>query len=206
VTSRPRPAGGGKTTLSRASILDAGLELLDEGGPTALSMRTLAQRLGVTATAIYYHYAGREELLESVVDRVCGRIIDPVPAEGPWDDRLRALMSALVDEACAHPAVATWTITNYARKRPVLRIHELMLSILRSAGFDAATAMEIKGVLLRFCVGHLALRAAADGPRWDELPDDEFPEHQAAGPAIDAFDPEANFRTGIDILLAGFTP
>jgi AcrR family transcriptional regulator len=199
-------AGAGKAALSRSSILDAGLALLDEGGPAALSMRSLAQELGVTATAIYYHYAGRDELLESVVDRVCSRIIDPVPAEGPWDDRLKALMGALVDQACAHPAVATWTITNYARKRPVLRIHELMLSILRGAGFDAETAMAIKGVLLRFCVGHLTLRAAADGPRWDELSDDELPEHQAAGAAIDAFDPEANFRTGIDILLAGFTP
>lgn len=195
-----------KATLSRASILDAGLELLDEGGPAALSMRSLAQRLGVTATAIYYHYSGREELLESVVDRVCSRIIDPVGADGPWDDRLRALVGALVDEACAHPAVATWTITNYARKPPVLRIHELMLAILRQAGFDAEVALQIKGVLLRFCVGHLTLRAAADGPHWDELADDEFPEHRAAGPAIDAFDPEANFRAGIDILLAGFTP
>jgi AcrR family transcriptional regulator len=192
--------------LSRGSILDAGLELLDEGGPAALSMRSLAQKLGVTATAIYYHYSGRDELLESVVDRVCSRIIDPVPADGPWDDRLRALMDGLVDEACAHPAVATWTITTYARKRPVLRIHELILAILHQAGFDPETAMQVKGALLRYCVGHLTLRAAADGPHWRQLPADEFPEHRAAGSAIDAFDPEASFRTGIDLLLAGFTP
>lgn len=188
--------------LSRESILDAGLQLLDEGGPPALSMRTLARRLGVTATAIYYHYAGREELLEAVVDEVCRRIVAPVPPDGPRDDRLRALATAMVDEAGAHPAVATWVITNYARQGPVLRVHELILAILHEAGVDPDAAMQVKGSLLRYCVGHLTLRAAAPGPHWRELPEDEFPEHWAAGAAIDRFDPEANFRAGIDALLA----
>lgn len=192
--------------LSRDSILDAGLQILDEGGPEALTMRSLARQLGVTATAIYYHYSGREDLLGSVVDQVCSRIVDPIPAEGPWDDRLRALMNALVDEASAHPAVVAWTITNYARQRPVLRIHELILAILHEAGFDADTAMQVKGVLLRFCVGHLTLRTAAAGPNWRQLPKREFPEHWAAGPAIDRFDSEATFRAGVDALLAGFAP
>jgi AcrR family transcriptional regulator len=192
--------------LSRESILDAGLEILDEGGPQALSMRSLARRLGVTATAIYYHYAGRDEILESVVDHVCSRIIEPVPADGPWDDRLRTLMMAMVDQASVHPEVVAWTITNFARRRPVLRIHELILAIVHDAGFPPETAMEIKGALLRFCVGHLTLRGAAPGPNWRQLPKREFPEHWAAGEAIDSFDTEANFRAGIDVLLAGFAP
>lgn len=189
--------------LTRASILDTSLQLLDEGGPEALSMRTLARRLGVTATAIYYHYAGREELLEAVVDEVCRRIVAPVPPDGPWDERLRTLATAMVDEAGVHPAVATWVITNYARRPPVLRIHELILAVLHKAGFDPDAAMQIKGALLRYCVGHLTLRAASPGPHWRELPESEFPEHWAAGAAIDRFDPEANFRAGIDALLAG---
>jgi len=192
--------------LSRDSILDAGLEILDEGGPQALSMRTLARRLGVTATAIYYHYSGRDEILESVVDHVCTRIIEPVPADGAWDDRLRALMTAMVDQASAHPEVVTWTITNFSKRRPVLRIHELILAILHGAGFDPATAMEVKGALLRFAVGHLTLRGAAPGTNWRQLPKREFPEHWAAGDAIDKFDTEANFRAGVDALLDGFTP
>jgi AcrR family transcriptional regulator len=192
--------------LSRESILDAGLEILDAGGPQALSMRTLARRLGVTATAIYYHYTGRDEILESVVDQICSRIIEPVPTDGPWDDRLRTLMTAMVDQASAHPEVVTWTITNFAKRRPVLRIHELILAIVNDAGFPPETAMEIKGALLRYCVGHLTLRAAAPGPNWRQLPKRDFPEHWRAGDAIDKFDTEANFRAGIDALLAGFTP
>lgn len=192
--------------LSRDSILDAGLEILDEGGPQALSMRALARRLGVTATAIYYHYSGRDEILESVVDHVCSRIMEPVPPDGPWDDRLRTLMTAMVDQASIHPEVVTWTITNFARRPPVLRIHELILAIVHDAGFPSETAMAIKGALLRYCVGHLTLRAAAPGPSWRQLPEREFPQHRAAGDAIDRFDAEANFHAGVDVLLAGFAP
>lgn len=190
--------------LSRDSILDAGLALLDEGGPEALSMRRLARRLGVTATAIYYHYAGRDELLDSIVDRVCGRILAPVPTEGPWDERLRVLMESLVDEAAAHPAVATWTITHYARRPPVLRIHERILAVLHDGGVDPDTAMQIKGALLRLAVGHLTLRTADPGPPWRELPEREFPAHWTAGAAIDRFDSERNYRDAVDAILAGF--
>lgn len=195
-----------KPALSRDSILEAGLALLDEAGPEALSMRALARRLGVTATAIYYHYDGRDELVEGIVDHICGRVLDPVPVDGAWDDRLRALMDRMADEASAHPAVVTWIITTSARRGPVLRIHELILTICREAGFAPDVAMAIKGSLLRHVVGHLTLRTAAPGPHWRQLPKGDFPEHWAAGAAIDCFDPEANFRAGVDALLAAFTP
>src|SRR5262249_24989985 len=53
---------------------------------------------------------------------------------------------------------------------PVLRIHELILAVLDGAGFDPDTAMQVKGALLRYCVGHLTLRTAAGGPDWRQLP------------------------------------
>lgn len=190
--------------LSRDAILDAGLELLDERGPAALSMRAIGQRLGVTATALYYHYEGQEDLLEAIVDRVCDRIVRAVPDGPAWDDRLQLLMSALVDEASAHPDVFAWVVTEYARRRAVREIHELMLEILDVGGFDPEMALQVKGALLRLSVGHLILRTAAAGPAWSQLPEGEFPRHWQAGSALDTFDPEAHFRIAVDMILEGF--
>jgi AcrR family transcriptional regulator len=57
----------GETRGAEAAILDATRELLVAGGLEALSMRAVAERVGVSATAIYHHFAGKQALVDRVV-------------------------------------------------------------------------------------------------------------------------------------------
>ena len=61
----------------RQEILDAALGLADEGGLDAVSMRAVAQRVGVTAMALYPHFSGKEALLDGLVGRVLADLPRP---------------------------------------------------------------------------------------------------------------------------------
>jgi AcrR family transcriptional regulator len=195
--------GGRRTTLNREAILRAGLELVDEGGSAQLTMRALAQKLGVTATALYYYFDGRDALFEALVDHVCRSIVAAAPDDGPWADRLRALLDALVAEGVRHRSVLALTITEYGKREPVLRIHEAILAILADGGFAMDAAVYVKGAVMRFCVGHLIFTDVAPGLDWRDLAADEFPRYRAAGAVHDGFDPAREFRLGLDALLDG---
>ena len=75
-----RPRG----SLSREEIIKEALALLDEHGPGALSMRRLADRLGVAPNALYYRVRGKADLIDALIDQVyAGLTIKPDPT-GDW--------------------------------------------------------------------------------------------------------------------------
>ena len=79
-SSRPAP---NRTPLSRARVVDEAMALADEQGLAALSMRALAGRLGVEAMSLYHHVAGKEALLDAMVDAVFGELHLPAVG-GDW--------------------------------------------------------------------------------------------------------------------------
>ncbi len=188
--------------LTRERIIEEGLAIVDEQGQEHLTMRGLAQRLGVTATAIYHYVDGRDELLEAILDHVCATIVASADHTGDWQHRLSSLLESLIEHSMTHPSASAWAITSYARKEPMLRLHEAILATLADAGFPPPEAVRIKGILLRFCVGHLVLHESAPGHEWRTLPQDRFPHYRAAGPALDASRPADVFATGLALLIA----
>ncbi|MGY1651791.1 TetR/AcrR family transcriptional regulator [Geodermatophilus sp. SYSU D01119] len=80
--------------LTRERVLRAAVELADTSGLDAVSMRALAQVLGVVPMALYKHVANKDELLDGMVDVVIGEFEAPDPALA-WPDAVRAwLLSA----------------------------------------------------------------------------------------------------------------
>ena len=77
-----------RTPLSRERVLLAAVELADREGIEGLSMRRLAQQLGVEAMTLYYHVANKEQLIEGMVALVMGEI-DLPSADGSWKPALR---------------------------------------------------------------------------------------------------------------------
>src|SRR4029450_13681498 len=74
--------------LSRQRVLGAAVALADAGGVEALSMRRLAQELGVVPMALYKHVANKDEMLDGMVDVVVGEI-DPPLADAEWKTAIR---------------------------------------------------------------------------------------------------------------------
>ncbi|UVJ41449.1 TetR/AcrR family transcriptional regulator C-terminal domain-containing protein [Arthrobacter sp. CJ23] len=122
--------------LNRDRVLLAAVALADEVGIEALSMRRLAQELGVVPMALYKHVANKEELLDGMVDTIVGEIDPPVP-DAHWKSavRLRVLSArrALLRHPWARPVVETRTNTTPA----VLEYMETFVGMFLAGGFSA---------------------------------------------------------------------
>ncbi len=101
-----------RVPLNRDRVLRAAITLADEVGIEALSMRRLAQELGVVPMALYKHVANKEELLGGMVDTVVGEIDAPDP-NAPWKSavRLRVLSArrVLLRHSWARPVIESRT-------------------------------------------------------------------------------------------------
>ena len=146
---RPRAPRG---SLSRGAILDGAVAVLDERGPTALTMRSLAERLGVRPMALYTYFASKDELLDAVRDHLL-RDLDSRPADGAWDDRLRVVGLALYRLLVAHPALIHLFATRPLAGDEAAEATEAHLRVLREAGFDRVTAARAHLTLLHHALG-----------------------------------------------------
>jgi AcrR family transcriptional regulator len=123
--------------LTRERVLDAALNLADQGGLEGLSMRKLGQALGVEAMALYYHFTNKERVLDGIVDLVFGEIDLPVVGED-WKVAMRRRAISVRDALLRH----RWAIgLMESRTNPGpanLRHHDAVIGNLRAAGFDMA--------------------------------------------------------------------
>jgi AcrR family transcriptional regulator len=98
VVSGTGPAGplraerrrGRPPQVSRDEIVDAAARLLREAPDAPLTMANVAGAVGVTPTALYRHFRGRDELLDALVGKILSDRNAALPHEGPWQDQLRA--------------------------------------------------------------------------------------------------------------------
>lgn len=93
----------------REALVAAGLKALAEDGPAKFSLRDVARRAGVSATAPYRHFADKESLFAAIAIESYDRLrakMDEALAEAPDDplERFRATGIAYVKFAVAHPA------------------------------------------------------------------------------------------------------
>jgi AcrR family transcriptional regulator len=92
-----------RSDLSRDRVVAAALALLDREGLEALSMRRLADELGVGTMSLYHYVADKEDLAKAIIEVVLGECYQPQPGE-PWTDIARAVASGFRASALAHPA------------------------------------------------------------------------------------------------------
>ncbi|WP_454196647.1 TetR/AcrR family transcriptional regulator [Nocardia sp. Marseille-Q1738] len=101
--------------LHRTAIVDTAIELADAEGLDALSMRRIADRLGVGAMSLYRHVANKDELLALMTDEVARRNPYPSPEGQRWTWRDRVRIAAEIDWALyrQHP----WVLLTFATPR-----------------------------------------------------------------------------------------
>ena len=152
--------------LDRGSIVAAAVRFIDERGLGELTMRRLGAYLGVEGMALYRYVAGREALLDAVVEAVADEVRDLPEA---WAEHLRRLAHGMRRIALAHPEVFPLVATRPAAApwlRPPLRSPRAVESLLRaltSAGFADATAASVYRSFSGFLLGHLLLEVSAAG-------------------------------------------
>jgi AcrR family transcriptional regulator len=153
------PSAEPRLPLTRERVLAAAVALADRGGIGSLSMRKLAQELGVEAMSLYHHVANKDDILDGLVDVVFGEIDLPTGEEG-WKAAMRRRAISAREALRRHP----WA-TGLMESRPTpgaanLRHHDAVLGVLRGAGFSVELAAHAYSLLDSYIYG-FALQEAS---------------------------------------------
>lgn len=241
MTVQREPAGRSKATrsgaggnqgsgrgprLTRADITTAALGAADRGELDLLTMRGLAEELGVTAMALYTHVENKDDILDQIIDRVLEREALELPDETEdwkaWTiaaaERLRSVLTqypALLDRYCRRPVGVPAALSRM----------EAALAVLRTAGFGEEAAVAAYATIHTYTLGFAALEIAREmfrrqhGPRGDGalteasphywpaffagLPAAEYPNLSRVKPDLTEFTTDDQFRRGLLTVLHG---
>ncbi|MEU2281557.1 TetR/AcrR family transcriptional regulator C-terminal domain-containing protein [Streptomyces sp. NPDC013178] len=173
-------AAQARAPLSGQRILDTAVALADEGGVEALSMRRIAQSLGVVPMALYKHVANKNELLDGMIDVLVGEI-DPPVADTDWKRAVRLRVLSARRMLLRHPwAPAVIESRTKARATPtpaVMEYLDSMIGILRAGGFSVDLvhhAMHVMGSRLLGFSQELFEDAPDREPDPEALPPEEM--------------------------------
>ena len=148
----PDAAPAPRIPLSRDRVLRAAAAFADENGIEALSMRKLAQAVGVEAMSLYNHVASKEDLLDGMIDLVFSEIELP-SAEAGWQRAMRQRAISVRAALSRH----RWAIgLMESRTSPgpaTLRHHDAVLGCLRQAGFSLELAAHAYSALDSYIYG-----------------------------------------------------
>lgn len=202
-----------RVPLSRDRVLRAAIGLADKAGIDALSMRKLAQALGVEAMSLYNHVANKDEILDGIVDLVLSEI--ELPSSGAdWKAAVRTTAISAHDVLVRHPWAASLMLTRTVPAR--LWYMEAILGGLRRGGFSAeltdhayhALDSHISGFTLwevSFQIDPETLPGLATA-FLDELAAGEYPwitEHVHQHLRERSPEEEGEFAFGLDLILDG---
>src|SRR3954470_23874423 len=171
VAAEPQRRRGPRRALTEDEILDAALELLDNGGSDAASVRGIAARVGVAPNAVYTYFPGKAAVIQALVERLLGEVDHDVFAdrERPWRERVEALALELRDRLSAHPGAVALMIGGPMNGPNALALNERLLQLLNDAGLDSTQAAQASYLLIAYVFGSIALEVAA-GHRAGSLP------------------------------------
>lgn len=167
--------------LSVERIVEEALALAAKQGVRGISMRPLAARFGVSATALYGHVASRDALLGLMLDRVLADV-PPLGPELPWDVALHAGALQLRDALGPYPQLALEALGGHTATARVENGRDAWIGRLLRAGFE-----EDDAVMAIVCWGRWVLSYLAAA------------EHTPAGDTAT----ELAFERGVELLVAG---
>ena len=203
-----------RAPLTRERVLQAALALADEGGVEAVSMRKVADELGVKAMSLYNHVANKDDVLDGMVDAVLAEIASPSP-EANWKEQIREVAVSAHETLLRHPWAASLQMTAKPGAGR-LRYGDTLLGCFRNAGFSKDLTYHAYHIIESYIQGYtsqvLGYRAVDTSQFEDVLAKftrgdfaSEYPhftEH-----ALQHMDPPADdvnaYELGLDLLLAG---
>ncbi|MBW0102540.1 TetR/AcrR family transcriptional regulator C-terminal domain-containing protein [Pseudonocardia sp. KRD291] len=142
--------------ITRERIVTAALELLDDQGMDALTVRALASRLDVRAPALYWHVHNKQELLDEMATEVMRRVSSALAAVAPgdgWRDDLAAYARVLRSEYLLHRDGARIFSGTRLTDPDVVRMKEPLFERWTAAGWKPADADDAVDVVTAFVVG-----------------------------------------------------
>jgi len=214
LSSTPARAPG----LERDKVVQAALDLLDEAGFEKLTLRRVADRLGVKAAALYWHFQNKQDLIDAMAMQVlCGqpRYFGTHVQHMPWQDLLRKIgrrqRQALLSRRDGARLIASADMA----RMPLLEGMERILTVLRAQGFPADLALLSLIAISRYTLGCVFEEQADPRPKEDALK----VRHQMLQESADRFrvaaqtfaelaarqalTPTRQYEQGLELLISG---
>lgn len=157
--------------LSREKVLATAVELVDEHGLAALSMRRLGAELGVEAMALYHHVGSKEELLDGLVEHLFAEVLGGLGqhvddrrhgGDGEWQPVLRGLAHSLLATLLAHPHLVPVVLSRPATTPQVHGLLERLLGVLHEAGLPPGRALDLIYAVISLVLAHVATGGGAE--------------------------------------------
>jgi AcrR family transcriptional regulator len=202
--------------VTRERVLHAALELADEGGVEAVSMRKIADELGVKAMSLYNHVANKDDVLDAMVDATYAEIAAPTPG-ADWQAQVREIAISAHEIFLRHH----WAAGLQASVKPGpgrLRYGDRLLGCFRDAGFSKQLTYHGYHIIESYILGYTSMVLAYRAVDTDQFEDvlarftsgdfakeyPHFTEH-----ALQHVEPEPGqedvnaYELGLDMILGG---
>lgn len=141
----------------RRLILDQALALVDERGLAAMSMRAVAERVGLTSMALYPYVGGKDALLDGLVDLLhleLGTAVGADLTDIDWRKRLHALGRAVRALAHAHPSAFPLLLNRSAAGASASWLTAALRAILHDAGAPDPDIPRLARMICAFLLGY----------------------------------------------------
>jgi AcrR family transcriptional regulator len=198
----------------RQQILDAALALADERGLGAVSMRAVAERVGVTPMALYPYVGNKEALLDGLVDRLLANLLPWAQAvgsaAGDWRDRLREGGRTIRAVSRRHPSAYALLLSRPSVTRDAVRVVDAIYSLLLEAGVAPREVPRLQRLLSTFVLGYATSEVNGrfsegtlnERSRRAQFPAGDVPAHHRLAKWLDEpVDWDAEFEADLDDLV-----
>lgn len=209
-----------RTSLSVAEIVSAAIEVMDEQGVAALSMRRVADRLGTGPASLYVYVRGKDELLELVYDELVGQVSLPAkPDPKRWRAQVHQLLGDLRAVLMSHRDAALASLGRLPTSPNVLAGAESLVAVLRAGGLsDRAIALGFDQLILYVSACAIEAGVYTSAGMTDDqvnayftaaheyfaaLPQARFPVLRSIAAEMFGHDADERFHFGLDVLLDG---
>jgi AcrR family transcriptional regulator len=211
----------GSDRLSRATVAEHALKLADSEGLGSVTIRRLAQELGVTPMALYWHFKNKDELYLGMVDHALARVKATREKSDPWLHQLRSMVEALIATMREHPSLTELLQqeVDMHDSTSLARATSDALELLTRGGYGLEDGYWAAAYLLHGSIGLVSSQPGcpstmtpAEAEEWrrqkrltlEMLPRDEYPMLVAFARTLESEpDVERYYRFGVDLLMAG---
>lgn len=215
VATPPRRAD----SLTRDTIIDAAIALLDTAGEGGLTFRALAARLATGAGAIYWHVADKDDLFTAASDAIVARAMEAEPPDDTPQAGIRAVALAMFEAMDAHPWLGS-ALSRAPGQLPTVRILERLGRQVDALGVPQERQWMAACALLNYLLGVSGQNAANAviareqglerahfldtlAGAWSRLDAQAFPFARKVAGQLRAHDDRADFLAGIDLIVHG---
>jgi TetR/AcrR family tetracycline transcriptional repressor len=186
----------------RTRALEEGLRIIDAEGLDALSIRRLADVLGVKGASLYHHFKDKDEILDGVAFLALADLGPPEDESLPWIDWLLQMAGSYRTALLAHPNLLPLIFGRYNR-RAGSAVYDYAAMKLSQAGIPPAYQLTLINTLEAYATGAVLYGLHAGPETWEALLPHEGCDHLRLALRSDSLDEDSRFELGCRALLEG---